>query len=186
MYEPNSPVSTASSGSPPPEDFALDEVPARAPAVAGGSTKGASAAAPASNKRRGPPSGAHGATARDAKSRRREEPTSRRDPASGRAGQAAWGTENKKEDLVDQGLTDRLKKGACAFEVILAIVDAANWNFQNLGILLRRTSSRMLPRKAELPVCLFSPSISGETDEAFCTQFLLFCAIKAPFPAVYV
>jgi hypothetical protein len=186
MYEPNSPVSTASSGSPPPEDFALDEVPARAPAAAGGSTKGASAAAPASNKRRGPPSGAHGATARDAKSRRREEPTSRRDPASGRSGQAAWGTENKKEDLVDQGLTDRLKKGACALEVILATADAAFRKLQNLGILLRRTSSRMLPRKAELPVCFFSPSISGETDEAFCTQFLLFCDIKAPFPAVYV
>jgi hypothetical protein len=99
-YEPTSPISSQSSGSPAPEE--IEEIitavdPRRVAATSG-----------SSNKRRGPPSGAHGTQfSRDAKSRRRED-------SHGTGSGAFWGGEGKKdrEELVDVKLAEQLRRGA--------------------------------------------------------------------------
>jgi hypothetical protein len=98
-YEPTSPVSSQSSGSPPPEE--IEEIAALADARRIPSSSG-------SNKRRGPPSGTHGPQfARDAKSRRRED-----SHGTGQQG-STWSNESKKdrEELVDVKLAEYLRKG---------------------------------------------------------------------------
>jgi hypothetical protein len=121
-YEPSSPVSSASSGSPAPEEIALDtqiSVPTRSgPGPAG------------SNKRRGAPSGgAQGSPfARDAKSRRREDSGSQRlGGAQGSStGGIAWGPEGQqkkdREELVDVKLAEALRKGVYMVDCIIICV----------------------------------------------------------------
>lgn len=110
-----SPASTSSSESPPPEEVS--------PAIGGGSSYLSNLTSHITNignfsgpsKRRLPQGSSFGAASstRDPKTRRRERERERGEPS--RPGHTAWekepGKKELKDDLLDQGLVDHLRKG---------------------------------------------------------------------------
>jgi hypothetical protein len=107
--EPGSPAaSTPSSGSPPPEEFP-EESQSKSSSWASTLTNALNPRGLAPGKRRQPPAGSSvGSSARDPKSRRREEGNVRKQ--SNGPGGAVWGEGKSKDELVDLALVERLRK----------------------------------------------------------------------------
>ena len=109
---------SSSSGSPPPEDSPVTGGSSYISNFAGHINTGNISGPSKRRLPQGPSFGAASST-RDTKSRRRERERERERGESGRSGHAAWekesgggsGKKEPKDDLLDQGLVERLRKG---------------------------------------------------------------------------